>query len=570
MALINATMALGGGARLGSWGLRQTKTIIEDIPEVIQNDNGLFAVFYSPSGEQVANLISGYGEGKRLQAELKFSKLGGLKTFNIELLRNNRIPLFNGINVRLYWKNKPFSYGYINKIPPSEQTDSVIKLSGVGYSKKLDDKVITESYTSTTDTDIIKDIASTYFLDLGINYNPTKIVAAGLTYSQVSWEDKSITKILMDIVKAANNDYENIQFIYGVDEYGDFYFQGIQPQFLKNGYYEGYQFQNPSVKNKNNKMVNQIKIYRTNETTGDVEYVDTVSNDDSIENYGLFEDKLTVADFVDNTTAGNIAYGIVKDKGQLKKELEIEDLKTDSLLPFGYYNVATKPQTQSITLSEFNDKDDWFITTPANVEIETDNVFTGRKCFKWKGGSLLGERLRMEKDIYSPKIIRLYVRQGDTGEKIILRIRGLKSQDVPILETDTARPVVTDIPAKILMQSETPAHDDTEFSQKIYDNHITGDWVNLDFNISDYFKINRITIQLNENITNDILLDRLEVFTESYITNTLALEEVSYEFGSTFLKCGSVVFGDRPDTLTDDLKDVNEKTDISLNIFSKE
>ena len=160
-----STLAIGGGSYLNV-GLRQSVTIGTNASEVINTFNGLSVVFYSNAGDQITTLTAGRGNGAKLNVSMEFSKYGNLDIFSLEVLRNLDIPYFTGMNVRFYYKNNPFAYGYIETIPSTDQQSSVVLLNGVGHIKRLMDKKITKTYTSKTVKEILDDLGSTYFLAL--------------------------------------------------------------------------------------------------------------------------------------------------------------------------------------------------------------------------------------------------------------------------------------------------------------------------------------------------------------------------------------------------------------------
>lgn len=564
------TMALGGGCRLGTWGLRQGKDIIEDVVFIPYILNNLQVFFYSPYGEQIANLNAGIGDGEKLTASLEFEKLGGLKEFNIKIKRNNKLPLFSGCNVRLYYKNNPFALGYVKEYPETYQDDYIVSITGFGYSQRLREKNITVSYTSQTVNYILNDLAGTYFSNLGINYNPSKIVNNTLELSSVSWDDKSIYQIITDLITASNYEYETQEWVWGIDEQGDFYFKAISAADFIDNFFEGYEFHAP-VSNTNYKdIVNNVLIYRTKSAANqEAEYVTSYSDSDSIADYGQFDRKVTVPDYIDNTTALNIGKGIVNDLKDPKVEIEVNNLIKNDIIDFGYYKVTTKPQDQKNIVSDFSKLSEWDTSlTNSSVSVTTENVLTKKQCYSWESVSdSTGEYI--EKDltnrIYAPQTVRFYVRADALGDLLKLTLTGEAGYELYDMYYNSDDAVTGQGDDLVLYGAN-------EFTfSRVIDVGVTNEWVKIDWNISDYglYYIDGFKIEINKDDDFTVLIDRLEVYNRSFFTNNLSLEKITYNFSDLSLSANAA-FGSRPVTLTDELKKVTEKNSIPFDIFAKQ
>ena len=80
-------LSLNTGGRVGTWGLRQAKDIIildDGIPFI---RNPLQCLFYSPSGEVVANLTAGRGKGAKLEVTWTEEKIGGVISLELKMLK---------------------------------------------------------------------------------------------------------------------------------------------------------------------------------------------------------------------------------------------------------------------------------------------------------------------------------------------------------------------------------------------------------------------------------------------------------------------------------------------------
>ncbi len=564
-----STLSLGGGIYVGC-GLRQSTAIADPDLTGINTYNGVGIVFYSPSNEQVANLTAGRGEGEKLEVKMKFAKYGNLKDFQISMLRNNEIPLFNGMVVRFYYKNLSFAYGYIDNIPETDQISSVVKIDGKGYVNKLKDKKISVSYSSKTIEYILNDLGSTYFFDLGFNYNSGKIQPSNVTISSVDWSEKDLSTILSDLIKISNTSFDTIEYIYGIDQYGDFYYRGISESELKAAYFEGYNYQNPSVENDASGIVNQVQLYRTTDADDKkTEYVNTFNDGDSQDKYGLYERKVTFSDFIDNTTAENAANGIIADLKEPKIRETIKNLEIDNVLEYGFYSLNNKKQDQKIVISDFALVSDWIQSlSTSSISIIDENVFTGRLCYQWDINNSIGDYIKKsDLKYYFPTKLRLFVRQDIIGEYLSISVEGTKRKIVNYIVDHNNNQIGTDNDSKLTRDYI----EDTSINSSININvPFANDWTEIELDLTGWIKITDITITVIDSSDITILLDRLEIYTNAYIQRKLSLENISYIFGESSIKCNQATFGTDKILLTDEIKELDDKNKVAVEIFSKQ
>jgi hypothetical protein len=562
-----STLGLGGGISLGV-GLRQATTIAAPDITGINEFNGIGIIFYSPSNEQVANLTSGRGQGEKLEVSLNFKKYGNLKSFDIKMLRNSEIPFFNGMKVRIYYKNLPFAYGYVDTIPETDQDESVIEVSGSGYVAKLKDKKISVSYTNRSISYILEDLGTTYFLDLGFNYNSNKISTPNTSISSVDWSEKGILTIIEDLIMICNTEFETIEYIYGIDQYGDFYFKGISENEVAGAYFEGFNYQNPEVENDAGDLVNRVQLYRTQSGSDkQTEYVNTYSDTESIDKYGLYERKVTFSDFIDNTTAQNAANGIIANLKDPKIRLEIKDLEIDAILNYGYYSMNNKKQDQQTVISEFALASEWTSSlTTSSISIVDTNVFTGRLCYKWDINNSVDDYITKSVEYYCPTKLKIFVRQDTIGEYLSISVGGTQRTLTKDLVTDSGDQLVTDTGEPLVAF----VSDSSILSSKDIDIKFANDWTEIELDLTGWVKITSVTITVIDSSDVTIYLDRLEIYTNSYIQRLLSLEDANYEMNSESIKCDSATFGTEKILLTEKLKKIDKKNKVAVEIFSKQ
>lgn len=556
---------LGGGTGLRAGSVTAVR---EFESEALNADyTGISFIFLSNSGQEVERIQSGVGAGEVLEGKISFEKYGGLKSFNIQVLRENTIPFFPQMEVKVIYNNSQRGWGYVDKIPATDQDGAGVQITGVGFSQKLKAKKISESYTNTSVNDIIEDIGTNYFDDIDINYNSVLNQAPSTIISSADWQDKSIDQIIMDLIRFSNTSFSTEEFIFGVNENKDFYFTGISPGNLKAAYFEGYKYQRPETKTISNQLVNQVQIYRaTSADPKDTEFVSTVSDTDSIDNYGIYEMKLNISDFVDTITAESIATGIIEDKKDPKDQVQIQNTIITDFLEFGYYRLSNKKQNQKQIISEFSDLSDFTQSvTTSTVSINTDDVFTGRRCYKWAIASSVGDTLTKTVKYYSPTFLRIYVRQDVAGEYLKVTVNGTKGRQLTQLETDTGADIETDTGVPIVAAIES-----VETDTRDIDVPTANEWYNFDLDLTGFFDITSIELEVIDASTVDVLIDRLEIYTNSYIARNLMLQDAVYTYGRSSIKLDSATFGEKVETLTSNLQMIDERNRTAFDLFNKQ
>lgn len=557
---------LGGGYGLRLGGLPVQYIVI---PEINEDSIGLSIVFFSSSGEKVASLQSGRGQAEVLESELSFKKYGNMENFSINLKRNNELPLFTGMGVLFLNKNKRFAYGYVDEVPETDQNSGIIKIIGSGYSKKLKDKQITLSVTNQTVKQVIDTIGTAYFSDLGFDYDSTKNQAPATYITAADWKDKSIEKIIEDLISISNESFDTVEYIYGIDEFGSFYFRGIVNNNPASGYFEGFNYQNAKTEKNEKSMINRVLLFRTTSANPDVtEFVNTYEDSDSIDKNGIFEKKLVISDYVDNTTAENIALGIIGNGKDPKTRVKVSDLLTDNFLNFDFYALNNKKQEQKIVVAEFTSLTEWVQSlTTSTIVLRDTTVFSGRLCYQWDITNSVGDNISQAVEYFSPKFMRVYLRQDVAGEFLKITATGLQGKIHRNLVTNVPANIVTNVPTNFVVNV-----DSSGLATGIADIGVptANEWVAVNIDLTGFFKIESIAIEVIKTDVVEILIDRLEIYTESYVKRILSLEEITYKFSNTDLIATDAIFGQEKITLTEKLNKIDKKNRIAYDIFSKQ
>jgi len=558
-----ANLGAGYGLRLGGLDIQE-----QEISNLNEDTPGLVAFFISPSGEQVAYLQTGRGQGAKLESELSFRKYGNLDNFSIEIARANKLPIFTGMDVQFIYKNKKFAFGYVEDVPASDQNGGTVRITGSGYAKKLKDKKITLSVTNDTVNEIIETIGTTYFSDLGINYSATKNQAPSTNIASANWKNKSIEKIIEDLISVSNEDFETVEYIYGIDSVGSFYFNGIESNSPKKAFGEGFKYQKAKTEENSQNIVNRVEVYRaTSADPKTTEFVATYEDSDSIDNNGIYERKLTISDFVDTTTAQKIAEGIIQDNKNPKTRVSIEDLLIEEFLDFDFYVLNNKLQEQKNIISEFVALTDWDQTlTTSTIALRSTTVFSGRQCYQWDIDNSVGDFIQKDIGYFQPQFLRLYLRQDTAGEYLQITINGIIGNILTNMVTNVPKNFVTNVPKniKVVTLQTTPTGIQTIGVPT------ANEWIAVNIDLTGFFKVDSVKIEITETDAVEILIDRMEIYTESYVRRNLSLQEITYKFGSSSVKAIDATFGQDKITLTEKLNKIDKKNTIAYDIFSKQ
>ena len=179
---------------------------------IAYNDDGTKTAIFGAGSEsnslkQLTFEVVETGCGK---VELTFNKLPA----NAELSYRQRV------DIHLFNDSRPWYSGYIISRPIEGTTqDKNFKFTGHGYYNLLEKVIINSTYENQEVSAIVSDISRQIERKIGLTTNPNKIINTGYT----------ITKIILDHVTAKEalkqlSDFA-IDYVYGVDEYRQLYFQ---------------------------------------------------------------------------------------------------------------------------------------------------------------------------------------------------------------------------------------------------------------------------------------------------------------------------------------------------------
>ncbi|GAG84369.1 unnamed protein product, partial [marine sediment metagenome] len=212
--------------------------------------------------------------------------------------------------------------------PNQDRREVTYKYSGNGYYEYLKRVKMTKTYANNTLSFILNDIIQNFAEpNTRIIYNPTLIEPPSITIKDFEIENKDLLKTMERLLGIANYDYKNIQYRAGVDENRHFFFQSVSTD-VTYSFFEGFQYQNPDVKEDLKKVINQVTIYRTKSGSSDVEEVTSVNDADSQAKYGLKSKNLTIPIFLDTQSAIKIAQFIIEKNKEPLLSVNVKSLET--------------------------------------------------------------------------------------------------------------------------------------------------------------------------------------------------------------------------------------------------
>lgn len=362
----------------------------------------------SDTGEVVSLLSSDTRQGSILNTTIVAEKIGGLKEFTFTLDRKTDVPLFNSMICEIYLEGSKKFTGYTLTVPTVESNNPELFIEGRGFYFKLEEKFITQTFTSTT---IEAAIAAINLTGTGVKYNASKI-DANVSLTNIEFKDKSIENILTSFLKIANQDFNTTEYIWGVDEEMELYFYPI-PEEPKASLFEGFQFQTPSV-DVIDEVINTVDAWRTKTgAPGETEFVATYIDSGSIDRNAPRARKLIFPDFANASDIQNIADAIIQRNLDPKKRIKISNLNI-GVLDFGKYNISIKPEEYFSVINEADSLDGWDLSGAPNmpVTVSDEQVLTGRASLKFEpNASAQGNfaRYTLPIKLNAPLLLRVYV-----------------------------------------------------------------------------------------------------------------------------------------------------------------
>jgi len=578
--------------------------------------DGIQIQLISPSIERLAILSDTDLSGQILNAKIKERKIGGVDKFSFNIPRSIDIPITRNTECYFYINGELWKSGYVKEVPKSDQTDPVLIVRGEGFHKRLLKKVINETYTAQTLDAIVKDIANTYLgSDLGIYYDVGKIDTPTIADITIEFIDKNLFKVFETLLEIANYDYENEKYRFYVDNDKDFVFELISDSF-QTKLFEGYQYQLPEVSVDNSKIVNKILAYRTELANPDVvEYVATYQDTESQGQFGIFERKITFPDYIDTTTISKICAFLLTRKSFPGNKIKIENYEVSFALVFGKYGIFNRRELYWRIIADCNTLSGWDTSiSNTTFELSETHVLTGKRSLKFTtAAGSNGEYVEyiLDEAIPLPQIVRIFAYfesitiefritfYDDFGNEITIDPGSsnqtlFSNQWIKLSEEIDQKTTVDNMIVDpngatddFIINLDAETEDDLDVRYEILIDNISADpngatddlEVNLsavvDGNLDVKYReqsgllgVKKVRITMLTDTVAIFYIDRIDVFANIYNFYELQLEEIEYNLASIGL-FANMNFGEKEDSILDEIKDQVKEGSTALEIFSK-
>ncbi len=537
---------------------------------------------YSQTGELVASYYSNTQNNSDLIVDLFVEKIGNLKSFSFQLSNNIIDPLFTGMECRFYVDGVHWYSGYADIIPEQDSTGASIDITGLGYVEKLKTKSITKSYTAQTLDYIIKDIGSTYLdADLNVLYDVAKIVSPSISNITIEFKDKKLYEVFESLLSIANYDYQNTQYRFWVDK--DKYFTfGAVDSTPKQSLFEGFHYQNPEVETVADKIINQILMFRTKQTSEkEVEYIATYKDDDSISNFGLKEEKIVFSDYIDTNSTADLANDIIERFKNPLTKLKIRDMEASSKLALGFYTLTNKRSTGFKNVNKLESLTGWDVSHLLNTtaSISTDKVLTNRTALKLVTASGCANDYMeyiLPTIMYFPTEFRLYVYKKQVASKLTIKLFDTFGNTKSLQVGYNNEPIDEWIKYTVNIEMSfgdglLEVNKDSSNSGLLLVNKDASNQGHIGVRFllqAGIFNLTKIQIIIDSNNSKTIYIDQMDTKLNNYTSRKIMLEQVKYSLGNA--RTLEAVFGDKIESLVDEIGNKSDIGKIAYNVFSKQ
>lgn len=559
--------------------------------------------FYSPTGDWIGSILNNYDRVGHVNMKIKDEKIGGLKSFNFSISKEFDIPFYNLMKTEFWISGYHWFTGELLYRPEQDRRDIKYEYEGRSYTEYMKKLTVNKLYTSTTIKAILIDLIQNELApNSPVLFDTSLINPPDIAINKIEFNKKSIWKVVMELLKLSNYDYKTQQYRFFVNNNVTFEFQPISTSVQKT-FFEGFQYQNPDVKTNIDNIVNAIEMYRAKEKTNDTEFVSKIIDSSSIELFDERLEPLIISDFVDTTTAENIA----RSKIELLKDpvttISIKDLDVEDESPyvFGFYNITNKQDTYVKVIDEGEDLSKWNIVNLSKTAVteSTEKVLTGKKAYKIQtatGG--FGEyiELILDEPIYFPTELRFYVSQYPFGSAINVQAFDTEGNTFGVEEgfllTEEGNNFALEESSGLLeLESGGLALElllERDYQRQVFDitnlrniEKLRINFTNEEFGIIVEENNANVGILETEESTSPesflmqesdveylLYLDRFEVQTKSYKQNRIILDSIKYEFDDTKF-IASAEFGDDVQSGVSEINKINDKQRNLYNIFEK-
>jgi hypothetical protein len=539
------------------------------LPTITQDKNNVLIQFFTLSNLYIDS-INLFGEqNTALDISFDMEIEGGLKSFKLKLDRKYEVRIFEQTIVKIYMNNLPYVTGLLKIRPTQDNADQYLTYEGIGLIELLDNEQINEVYENVTVKYILDDLILNQMINTDIYFDTSKIIPPDITIIKLEFNNVSILEAIKTLLNLCNTDFNNDEYKFYVDIDRFFCFDTIDKDIIIDTWTEGFDYQNPSIQENEGKIINEIKIFRTQEDSQEVEIVTTLSDSLSIAKYGIKSKSITVnnyADIADATLIGN--YNIERYKYPYKTA-KLKNMTIEAPLEFGTYRINDGIQEITKSISDFNDLSEFDMGKIINtvITIEDYIVQSGRLCYKIEthaGSSGEYIEITLPQQINFPEYIDLWIRQEIPGQFIFFMFFDEYGNTVEYDEinmiTENGYDIITENGNDLIMESGSTG----------INVYLSGQFIPVTIPIDNtqIKSLKKVRIIFTTNAENTFYLDRLECRSRQYITSDLVLRKASYKInGGIFTS--DISLGEPVKNAVDDLTELGDETANIQAIFQK-
>lgn len=545
--------------------------------------DGIQLYIKSPTNELLGILSDKNITGNILDAQIEVLKFGGVDKLKFKIARNLDIPITLDSECYFYINSVLSLSGFIKEEPNRDQNEPILIMEGNGFYHKLKRIIVNETYTSETLNTIACDICIKYLgTEIGIIFNPYKInVPTALSSNTINFEDRNLLDCFKRILELCNYLYTTTKYIMYIDNEKELVIGPLNTNPITT-LFEGYDYFIPEVSIDNTKIINKILAYRANSVTSDqIDYVATYQDTDSQGRNGVFQEKIIFPDYLGTNQVEDICDFILARKAFPITKVKIADYEFNSILEFGDYILSNRRQLYWRIIADCDSLTDWAVggLTTATAEISSDHILTGKKSIKittTTGSADEYIEFTTSDILYLPQIVRVFIFCEDATPELEIRYYDDGSNEVAIdigsadlfnnqwLRFTDVMGQTTEEDTMEVVEVATP--DDFEVNIDVSTTDILGVRKELTPGLLNIQKI-RITIKSSTETV--FYIDRLDCHVDIFNFHKLQIEQIKYNLSAVGL-FADINFGEKEDSIIDEIKGKVDENNMALQIFAKQ
>jgi hypothetical protein len=542
---------------------------------------GVSVKIFSPTNDLLGIISDTDETGAILDFEVTDLEFGGVDTFTFKVQKDLDIPITENAECYFYVEGTLWFIGYVIDVPQKDQEELFLEIKGNGFHHRLKDKVINVTYTGQTLLAIVQNVGSTYLgADVNVFYDAGKLTLPSISGIDIQFKDKSLFEVFNTLAQIANYDWDNDKYRWYVDNDKELVYDNVSDTIDKN-YFEGYDYQAPEVVQESSEIINKILAYRTQSATPKAtEYVATYQNTESQGKYGIREKKIVFPDYADSTTISNMSQDILDRNADPQLKITLDNLIVDTPLEYRRFAISNKRNPVHWFLAaECDTLTGWDIggISVTTFSVSTDRVLTGRRALKFvTAAGSSGEFVvyTLPNILYFPILVRVYIYWDTTAIPVTF-----VTIDKADAEVDWSLEQITDewailtfrIGSDVQIRDLYVNYDAVTTGQlKVnYDASTIGFLQTLSDVLGGITSLKKVKIRIDSNTATTFYIDRIEVSANLYKYEELLLKQVRYNLTSLGL-FAEAAFGERVDSIIDEIDSKVDAGNVALSIFAKQ